>query len=329
MSDKLAPVPITNGAVRSLLEDPEFRVVRRGYHPEDVAGFLDGLGTRVVKLIGRLRGAEKENRELRGAVDAYRTRAEQAESSRALFARALTMAEETANAAVADARQRAEEIDAEAQRDARRMVDETRLRVERMMDAARVHVQRVYADERAAIAQAQAHVRSESDQLETLRLAVAAETMGLEEVRNELIRRIRGVASELVDVAESPEHLGTPVTRHMPDRLLDQPPVNVDPAIAGADDPVAIAPPPIAARMSAEHQDRGPIVAPEAAEDGAIDLAGTDGPEPEAGAEATDDEAAGDEATADATVPAPGGDAFDRFMSSEIEEEPSRTWILT
>ena len=59
MSKAMAPVPLEDGTVRRLFDEPEFRTARRGYHPDDVAAFLDDLGARMVNLLGRLRGAEQ------------------------------------------------------------------------------------------------------------------------------------------------------------------------------------------------------------------------------------------------------------------------------
>jgi DivIVA domain-containing protein len=353
MSDDLAPVPIADGTVRRLFDDPEFRVAKRGYHPDDVARFLDDLGTRMVNLIGRLQVAEKTAETARGELDDCRLRAEQAESSRELFDRTLVLAEETANASVADAKHRSARIEADAQQDARRMVDETRLRIERMMDAARADVQRAYADERQTIADTQTRIQSENDQLETLRLAVAAETMALEEVRNELRRRIRRAATDLLGVAESPDCLGTPVTRGVPEVIARQSRARVEqetsvpeagdaPAVTEATEPAATTTmPAIAAPGSLEG-------APTAASRAVTGAPPPPPPEDQAAAaqavdageqtgsidlvEPTEEQGADDDVTVVAdekpTAPADPEDAFDRFMSDEIEEEPSRTWIL-
>ena len=60
-----------------------------------------------------------------------------------------------------------------------------------MVEQAREEAQRCYADERMKVREEWQRVQDESAQLETLRLAVAAETMALEEVRNQLRTRIR------------------------------------------------------------------------------------------------------------------------------------------
>ena len=329
MPDDVVPVPITDGTVRRLFEEPEFRVTKRGYHPDDVVAFLDGIGNRTVNLIDRLQAAEKAAKATQAELDDHRLRVEQAESSRELFDRTLVLAEQTAEAAVADAQDRAVRIEAEAQRDAQRMVGETHLRIERMMDAARADAQRVYADERQAAADHAALARSESDRLETLRLAVAAETMALEEVRNELRRRIRGVATDLLSVAESADGLGTPVTRGIPEVVAQQAQTYLEqessvpraegstPAITPSTSPEGTTAPDGGPELdSLPPPPPAPVAEPVAEPVDAIDLV--------AGEHDPVTVVAEDQAEA----PDRPGDAFDQFMSDEIEDEPSRTWIL-
>ena len=343
MSDECAPVPVANGTVRRLFDDPEFRIAKRGYHPADVTEFMDDFGARMINLIERLQTAEAEAEASQAELDDFRQRVEQAESSRELFDRTLALAEETANAAVSDAKSRAVRLQAEAQKDARRMVDETRLRIERMMDAARADVQQAYADERRAITEAEARIQDEGDQLETLRLAVAAETMALEEVRNELRRRIRRAATDLLGVAESPDCLGTPVTRGIPEvvareveQQVDQeasvPEIDDEPVAAAiAPSTAAVVDPAPSPQLETSPEAVEPPPAPEPSElpeirvekpMRAIDLV-----EPHGSAVTVvpEDEPVED---VEAEPAAADADAFDRFMSDEIEDEPSRSWIL-
>jgi DivIVA domain-containing protein len=320
MTDERAPVELRNATVQRLFGAPEFGVAKRGYDPSEVAGFLDRLGSRMVTLLERLGTAEKSAKTARAELDDFKIRAEQAESSRGLFQRTLLLAEETATASVSDAKIRAERIESEAQTAAHRMIGETRLRIERMMDGARLDVQKTYIDEREAIVEERRRLEGESDQLETLRLAVAAESMALEEVRNELRRRIRLAATDLLGVAESPDCLGRPVTRGIPEvvahqmgrRLAQEAAVpdagpdtaeSVTPALA-----TVVQPAPNPSVTSSPT----PLVEPEG--DPSIDLSGREGTESDPAPE---------------HEPAKSGaDAFDRFMSDEIDEEPSRSWIL-
>lgn len=332
MTEERVPVGLADATVRRLFSDPQFSVAKRGYDADEVTGFLDTLGARMVALLNRLGQAEEAAKSAQAQIDDYRIRAEQAESSRDLFERTLMLAEETANASVADARSRAERIELEAQADARRMVDETRLRVERMMDAARVDVQKAYADERLALAQAQESIASESDQLETLRLAVAAETMALEEVRNELRRRIRRAATDLLGVAESPDCLGQPVTRGIPEVVARQTEARLEQETSLPRQQAALprretapsAAPTDAAPPTDQAEHASPVPTPAVTESGASATVVIDQSRPEAidlSEEPTDD-------AQSTEAPTVASDAFDRFMSQEIEDEPSRSWIL-
>ena len=141
-------------------------------------------------------------------------------------------------------------------------------------------------------------VQDESAQLETLRLAVAAETMALEAVRNQLRTRIRMAATEMLQVAESPDCLGQPVARGMPEKSRP-----VEPAL-----PVEIAASATVVTATADAPLDGVAPAAEPVES----------PEFPAATLGTGEGFGNPEADA----------AFERFMSDEIEDEPSRDWIL-
>jgi len=300
MSDAIAPVPISDETTRRLFGEPSFRVTKRGgYDPGDVAEFLGGLGSQMLSLIGRLRKAESDVDVLKTEVGHWQARTRDAEATRETFERTLALAEDTANAAVADARHRAAGITTKAEVNADELIGQARHQSFHMVEQAREEAQRCYADERMKVREEWQRVQDESAQLETLRLAVAAETMALEEVRNQLRTRIRMAATEMLKVAESPDCLGQPVARGMPEK-----PRQVAPTT-----PAVEAPAPT-------------VVVNELAESA---LAAVSLPsEP-----------------ADITPPAieplgiaegfgtPAADAaFERFMSDDIEDEPSRDWIL-
>jgi len=300
MSDAIAPVPISDETTRRLFGEPSFRVTKRGgYDPGDVAEFLGGLGSQMLSLIGRLRKAESDVDVLKTEVGHWQARTRDAEATRETFERTLALAEDTANAAVADARHRAAGITTKAEVNADELIGQARHQSFHMVEQAREEAQRCYADERMKVREEWQRVQDESAQLETLRLAVAAETMALEEVRNQLRSLIRMAATEMLKVAESPDCLGQPVARGMPEK-----PRQVAPTT-----PAVEAPAPT-------------VVVNELAESA---LAAVSLPsEP-----------------ADITPPAieplgiaegfgtPAADAaFERFMSDDIEDEPSRDWIL-
>jgi cell division septum initiation protein DivIVA len=302
MSDAIAPVPISDDTTRRLFGEPAFRVAKRGgYDPGDVAEFLSGLGGQMVNLIGRLRKAESEVEVMKTEVGHWQARTRDAEATRETFERTLALAEDTANAAIADARHRAAGIMTKAEANADELIGQARHQSFHMVEQAREEAQRCYADERMKVREEWQRVQDESAQLETLRLAVAAETMALEEVRNQLRTRIRLAATEMLKVAESPDCLGTPIARGMPER----PRAEVAP----------VAPVEVAERSVVE-------VASEKAQ-AAIEAVALPADVEEIVEPATEP------VLATAGLGTPAADAaFERFMSEDIADEPSREWIL-
>ena len=300
MSDAIAPVPISDETTRKLFGEPSFRVAKRGgYDPGDVAEFLGGLGSQMLVLIGRLRKAESDVDVLKTEVGHWQARTRDAEATRETFERTLALAEDTANAAVADARHRAAGIITKAEANADELIGQARHQSFHMVEQAREEAQRCYADERMKVREEWQRVQDESAQLETLRLAVAAETMALEEVRNQLRTRIRMAATEMLKVAESPACPGRPVARGMPEKPREVAPT--PPAVAAPATTVVVnelAESAVdAVSLPAEPRDMTPpAIEP-------IGIAeGFGNPEADA--------------------------AFERFMSDDIEDEPSRDWIL-
>lgn len=300
MSDAIAPVPIRDETTRKLFGEPSFRVAKRGgYDPGDVAEFLGGLGSQLLTLIGRLRKAESDVDVLKTEVRRWQARARDAEATRETFERTLALAEDTANAAVADARHRAAGITTKAEVNADELIGQARHQSFHMVEQAREAAQQCFADERMKVREEWQRVQDESAQLETLCLAVAAETMALETVRNQLRTRIRMTATEMLKVAESPDCLGQPVARGMPERPRQVAPAA--PAVAAASTTGVVNELAASALETVAPPTPPADIPPPASEPvGVAEGFGT--------------------AAADA--------AFERFMSEDIEDEPSRDWIL-
>ncbi|HYF47544.1 MAG TPA: hypothetical protein VD926_15120 [Acidimicrobiales bacterium] len=174
-------------------------------------------------------------------------------------------------------------------------------------------------------------VQDESAQLETLRLAVAAETMALEEVRNQLRSRIRLAATEMLKVAESADCLGTPIARGMPERPRAEVARPAPAPVAAPSSPAieAVATPVVEAPATEPVLGTVDIAPP------AIEPLGVNERVAAPQAEATPEPPAAPQPEA---TPAPAFEpgfgtpeadaAFERFMSEDIEDEPSREWIL-
>ncbi len=296
MPEAIAPVPISDETTRRLFGEPSFRVAKRGgYDPGDVAEFLSGLGGQMINLISRLRKAESDAEVLRTETTHWQGRAREAEATRETFERTLALAEDTANAAVADARARASGILTTAEANADELIGQARHQAYRMVETGRAEAQRCYVEERMKVREEWQRVQDESVSLETLRLAVAAETMALEEVRNQLRTRIRMAATEMLKVAESPDCLGQAVAKGMPER------------------PRAVAPAPVAVEAGVV------TVAAETAQT-ALEAVELPTEAQEIMAPATDATVSFGDPKAEA--------AFERFMSEDIEDEPSRLWLV-
>ncbi len=338
MPDAIAPVPISDETTRRLFGEPAFRVAKRGgYDPGDVAEFLGGLGSQMVALIGRLRKAESDVEVMKTEVGHWQARTRDAEATRETFERTLALAEDTANAAIADARHRAAGIMTKAEANADELIGQARHQSFHMVEQAREEAQRCYADERMKVREEWQRVQDESAQLETLRLAVAAETMALEEVRNQLRTRIRLAATEMLKVAESPDCLGTPIARGMPERPRQAVAPQAPAEIATTSVVAASALEPAAAALQRSETvvpsvDLGKVdVTPPAIEPIGVNE-GITAPEVAAApaAAAAPAEVAEFEAIAGSEgLGNPEADAaFERFMSEDIDDEPSREWIL-
>jgi cell division septum initiation protein DivIVA len=340
MPDAIAPVPISDETTRRLFGEPAFRVAKRGgYDPGDVAEFLSGLGSQMVTLIGRLRKAESDVEVMKTEVGHWQARTRDAEATRETFERTLALAEDTANAAIADARHRAAGIMTKAEANADELIGQARHESFHMVEQAREEAQRCYADERMKVREEWQRVQDESAQLETLRLAVAAETMALEEVRNQLRTRIRLAATEMLKVAESPDCLGTPIARGMPERPKAAVARPAPAEIAETSVVAASAVVPVAIAVAAEAIERSEAVVPTVSL-GEVDVTppaiepigvneGITAPEPVAAEPVAAEIPELDSIGVSEGLGNPEADAaFERFMSEDIEDEPSREWIL-
>ncbi|OWY62001.1 hypothetical protein B7486_60750, partial [cyanobacterium TDX16] len=170
-----------------------FTPSKRGYEQVEVDAFLEQAGHAIERLLQRLREAEALAGDAQTQIESAEQRAQRAElqlsnqsGDEDLIQRTLTLAERTAVAAVADAKQRAEEI----------------------LQEANLEAANVFGAERRKIEDERMRLTGERQQLEALRLAVAAETQALEQVRVNLRQRVADVAKELTAVADAPDLLG-------------------------------------------------------------------------------------------------------------------------
>ena len=298
MSDPAVPAPIADERTRRIFGELHFSTAKKGFDPAEVTAFLVNASGAVERMLARLKTAEQraesaeqrasqlESRALDPAAPAAPTAngagvpavpGPNGEDNGVLLDRTLALAEKTAIAAVADARSRAQAILTEAQEQARQY----------------------FASERAAIATEWERLQTEAGQLETLRLAVAAETMALEGVRSQLRARLAATASELAAISDNPDLLHYAISQNR----MEVP--------APAPAPVAT-PPPVAAIEGADERAR-----PEGVHVDAIPASSVASYEKsfQAGWEHEQEDHTADE-------------AFARFFSDEVEPEPTQQWIL-
>ena len=288
MSDHAAPVPIADERTRRIFGDLSFSSAKRGFDPAEVTAFLVNASGAVERMLGRLKEAEQRAETAEVRLSELEERALQLPSpppappavpapgnGNGLLDRTLALAEKTAIAAVADARGRAQAILTQAQEQAREY----------------------FATERAAIASEWERVQNEASQLETLRLAVAAETMALEGVRTHLRARIAATAQELATIADNRDLLSYAIAQTRVEVEASLPPVGPSATVAiDGPDQHALSPLP--------HAD-------------AIPASSVSSYEKTFEAKWAHDEE--DSAAAE---------AFDRFFSDDVEPEPTQHWIL-
>ena len=294
MSDHAVPAPIADERTRRIFGDLNFSTAKKGFDPAEVTAFLVNASGAVERMLARLKTAEQRAAAAEERATALESRAlapaapaapavppvpghlgPNGEDNSVLLDRTLALAEKTAIAAVADARSRAQAILTEAQDQARQY----------------------FASERAAIATEWERLQNEAGQLETLRFAVAAETMALEGVRSQLRARLAATAQELAAISDNPDLLHyaisqTRVEAPAPAPVPPPPPVE---AIEAPEEP---------ALTSGVHVDAIPASSVASYEKSF-----------QAGWEHESEDHTADE-------------AFERFFSDDVEPEPTQQWIL-
>jgi DivIVA domain-containing protein len=214
------------GRSRKFFGQVTFTPSKRGYEQVEVDAFLEQAGHAIERLLQRLREAEALAGDARLQIESAEQRAQSAELQLAnkggdedLIQRTLTLAERTAVAAVADAKRRAEEI----------------------LQEANLEAANVFGAERHVIDGERLRLDDERQQLEALRLAVAAETHALEQVRANLRDRVAAAAKELEAVAGAPDllayHIATPAMPAAPAAVEAPAPAEIAPTAAPAVEP--------------------------------------------------------------------------------------------
>lgn len=204
----------------------QFTERKRGYDPEEVVNYLRhidekvaGLRTMAQQAVERAETAEVRARQAEEQLASGGGADEVAEA-----ASVLSMAQRTADAAVADARQKATELVAGATEDADRIRLAAEAEAQKLVGDARKDVESTRNEHLAAL-------RGEIDEMVAVRDAVAAD---MERLRSRLDverDRLRSAAAVVMTMVDNPGSLGAMIADDTP--LVDVPPLPGDNEPAG------------------------------------------------------------------------------------------------
>ena len=105
---------------------PAFRVVRRGYDPEEVDAYFSQLAARLKEAVDQYAAGERARAELQGEVTSLRERAPSFEQVGGEAATLLLEAGRSAEQLVENGRRRAEQLRAEVTAEAQRVLEQAR-----------------------------------------------------------------------------------------------------------------------------------------------------------------------------------------------------------
>ncbi|MEY4338849.1 MAG: hypothetical protein RLZ14_699 [Actinomycetota bacterium] len=187
------------------VRNTSFRVVKRGYDPDEVDAFKDQVATVVetaqnqaTAMEARARAAVAKLQEVTsqvGATPAAAPAAPAASGDTEVISRTLLLAQRTADAAVAEARQEAERLLSSAREEAGRVLDSARGMASKAVDEAREDARRSVADERL-------RAESEVQSLLARRDFLIADVEHLEQFIGAQRERLRDAAVQLHDMVE-------------------------------------------------------------------------------------------------------------------------------
>jgi DivIVA domain-containing protein len=144
---------------------PAFRVVRRGYDPEEVDAYFAQLAARLKEAVDQYAAAEQARAELQGEITTLQKRAPSFEQVGGEAAALLVEAGRTAEQMVENARRRSETIIEKAQQQAEEMRAEVTAEAQRVLEQAREVAEQI----RAEVEQERAAVVDETDQVREFR----------------------------------------------------------------------------------------------------------------------------------------------------------------
>jgi len=147
---------------------PAFRVIRRGYDPQEVDAYFAQLAARLKEAVDQYATADQARAELQGEVTRLQQRAPSFEQVGGEAAALLQEAGRTAEQMVENARRRFDTIIDKAQQQAEQMRDEVTAEAQRVLEQAREVAEQIRAEveaERAAVVRETDQVREFRDGL--------------------------------------------------------------------------------------------------------------------------------------------------------------------
>ena len=144
---------------------PAFRVVRRGYDPEEVDAYFSQFAVRLREAVDQYATAEQAQVELQGEITSLRERAPSFEQVGGEAAALLVEAGRSAEQLVENGRRRADTIIEKAQQQAEQLRAEVTAEAQRVLEQAREVAEQI----RAEVEQERAAVMRETDQVREFR----------------------------------------------------------------------------------------------------------------------------------------------------------------
>jgi cell division septum initiation protein DivIVA len=144
---------------------PAFRVVRRGYDPQEVDSYFSQLAARLKEAVDQYATAEQARAELQEEVTSLQKRAPSFEQVGGEAAALLVEAGRTAEQLVENARRRADTIIEKAQQQAEQLRADVTAEAQRVLEQAREVAEQI----RAEVEQERAAVVEETDQVRAFR----------------------------------------------------------------------------------------------------------------------------------------------------------------
>ena len=177
---------------------PAFRVVRRGYDPEEVDAYFAQLAARLNEAVGQYATAERARAELQDEVTSLQQRAPSFEQVGGEAAALLVEAGRSAEQLVENGRRRADTIIEKAQQQAEQLRAEVTAETQRVLEQAREVAEQIRRD----VEQERAAVVHETDQVREFRDGLLDDLSRVHGEISGLLERTRKQQDQALDPAD-------------------------------------------------------------------------------------------------------------------------------